>query len=289
MNRIVAFVALLIVFVVWTFPHRDLVERTIASKLANTDVVVTFDSVRPSWPPGYRLGGVRIDHGAYGAELDELRLAVNPFVDKLRFYAHGCGGSIVGMVGREDDKRILVTRFSDIDPSLCTKLDAIVVASSMKGRLELDGLGMGKPSGVIGRAAASGALRIDAGEGTVSGHLPAAPGVRAADGGAGIAIGSWKFDAVRVEAHVEDGRDVVVDLLTARAEGVEWRIAPARLAANGRARPSLSASLRARRLDTSNRSKAILGLLPKAGESEDGWRRYRVTGTLDAPQMIGLR
>jgi type II secretion system protein N len=289
MKRALLFLVLLLAFVVLTFPHRLLVERMLAQKLANTDLEVRFAKVRPSWPPGYALEDVDIEHGAYSVRLDELRFAATPFSDKLRFRALGCGGAIVGLVGTEDGVRELQVRFSDIDPSSCAHLDTLVVAGRIKGRIELSGLGAGHPAGMIGRAAEAGTVRVDASGGNVSGHLPAPPGKAAA--GPGMAIGSWGFDSARIEAHVEDGRDIVVDTLAARAEGVEWQVPSARLAAGRGARdaPSITASLRARSTDASTRSKAILGLLPQAGENDEGWRRYRISGTLDAPKIIGLR
>ena len=289
MRRILAFIALLVAFVVWTFPHRMIVERALSSRLANTGISVTIDQVSPTLPLGYKLTGVDVGNETVSTRLDEIRLGLGLFSRRLNFSALGCDGELSGRIDRGKNGRRLSLAFSDIDPSSCAKLDALVLGGTINGALELDGLGAGRRSGVLGRTAATGTVTLDASEGTVSGHLPSrAPASR--DGTpSGIPIGSWAFDDAHLEARLDDGKDVVVEALTAQAEGVEWRVTSARLVGGQSGRVGVNASMQARRLNESGRSKAIIGLLPKAGESDDGWRKYRISGTLDAPKMIGLR
>jgi hypothetical protein len=80
-----------------------------------------------------------------------------------------------------------------------------------------------------------------------------------------------------------------VNRARARAEGVEWQVSKARVGPRTAGSARVSVDVRARRIDESPRSKAVLGLLPRAAEDAEGWRRYRVSGTLSAPKLIGLK
>jgi len=70
---------------------------------------------------------------------------------------------------------------------------------------------------------------------------------------------------------------------------VHWEITAARLSPASGGRTRIALSFRARSADETPRAKAVLGMLPRATEAADGWRRYRVTGTLDAPKLVGLK
>jgi hypothetical protein len=118
--------------------------------------------------------------------------------------------------------------------------------------------------------------------------LPLAPASPQQAASAPQPIGSWEFARVELSAHI-DGGDVGVDAATAEAEGLRWEVSTARLSAGPGARIRVNAEMRARRLDDSPRAKAVLGLLPRATESPDGWRRYRISGTIDAPKIVGLK
>lgn len=289
MTRILAFIALLAIFVVVTFPHRMIVERMLSARLANTGVEISIEEVSPRLPLGYKLLGVDVGTDTYSTKLDEIRLGLGLFSRRLKFSAAGCGGELSGSIDRNKKGRRLFVEFSQIDPSSCARLDSLVVGGTIDGKLELEGLGTGRRGGVLGRTAATGTLAMDAKAGTVSGHLPSRTPASSDGTPSGIPIGSWEYDNAHLEAHVDQGKDVVVDAFEAQAEGVDWRIASARLVGGQPGRVGINADMRARRLDDSGRSKAIIGLLPKAGENNDGWRRYRISGTLDAPKIIGLR
>lgn len=73
----------------------------------------------------------------------------------------------------------------------------------------------------------------------------------------------------------------------AEAEGLLWQTDNAAIVFSGQT-PRMQAELTAKRLDDSARSKAILGLLPKAVE-KDGRRRYRLTGLISSVQVTGLK
>jgi hypothetical protein len=101
-------------------------------------------------------------------------------------------------------------------------------------------------------------------------------------------IGSWEFTRASLRAHVE-GAEVVIDDGSAEAEGLHWELSGGRLAPGLASRTRINVDLRARKVDDSPRAKAVLGLLPRAGEDANGWRRYRISGTLDAPRIVGLK
>ena len=290
MRRILLFVALLVVFVLWTFPHHEVVERLVTRRLAGAEVDVVLGRVSPRlWPLGYRIDDVVLRHGQYGMSLDEFGLGLG-LLGPTDFRAQACGGSLEGrFAGGADDRRPhLLLRFSEIDPSRCIDLGSILLSGSFEGVVELAGLGRGQASSVVGRAVRAGSVVVAARSGNVSGHLP-----RAGAGGDPVAaqgrpIGSWEFARADLRARIDDG-DVIVENAIAEAEGVRWEVPAARVARASGARPRVTGELRARGIDDSPRAKAVLGLLPRATEADDGWRRYRVSGTLDSPKIVGLK
>src|SRR6185503_17616942 len=148
------------------------------------------------------------------------------------------------------------------------------------------GLGAGIPQSVLGRAARAGTLEIEGVKGVLAGALPQAAGAQPAP--PPQPIGSWEFARASLRAHVEGG-EVVIDDASAEAEGLHWELAGGRLTPGTAARTRINVDLRARKVDDSPRAKAVLGLLPRAGEDANGWRRYRISGTLDAPRIVGLK
>ena len=289
MKRLAVFAALLVVFVVWTFPHRQIVEQILARRLHGLDVHVDMGSIAPSlWPLGYRLGDVVVRGPGYSLGVDAVRLGLRPGSD---FRADVCGGSLQGNVGpsaRNDGTEQLALRFERIDPSACLKVGALELSGSFDGSAALDGLGTGAGSSVLGRSVRAGTLEIHGTQGVVSGTLPPSPGAIGDAAAPPKPIGSWEFSRAALKAHV-DGSDVIVDGATAEAEGLHWELSSARLTPGIGARTRINVEMRARRLDDSPRAKAVLGLLPRATEDPDGWRRYRISGTLDAPKIVGLK
>ena len=178
--------------------------------------------------------------------------------------------------------------FADINPAGCLRLGGITVKGTFDGTFAVTGLGRGKADGVVGRVAQAGELTIEGTDGLVSGHLPAPQPSKA--GGKTRdpqPIGEWQFARLRLDVIAEQG-DVVVRSANAEAERVEWVMPKGRLASSSNGSVTIEAELKARRVDDSARSKAILGLLPRAGET-DGWRTYKISGPVSAPQILGLR
>jgi hypothetical protein len=167
------------------------------------------------------------------------------------------------------------------------KVGALELSGSFQGNAAFEGLGAGAAGGVLGRTARTGTLEVEGVQGIVAGMLPQAPG--SADRAIPPKpIGSWEFARAALRAHIE-GPEVVVDGASAEAEGLHWEVSGARLAPGSGSRTRINVDIRARRLDDSPRAKAVIGLLPRASEDAQGWRRYRISGTLDAPKIVGLK
>jgi type II secretion system protein N len=280
MRRLGVFLLLLLAFLVWTFPHRRVVERIVQRRLSGLPVTVTMGHVVPQlWPPGYRIGDVVFEAIGAKVTLDAVELGLWP---GSRLSAKACGGSADATTSGGG----LQMHFEDVDPSACINA-SVKLSGSFAGDLNLDGLGTGGAGSVLGRAARAGTLSLEGTSGTLSGYLPVAPGTPSADS-MGKPIGTWEFQRAGLAARLDSG-EVVVDEATAEAEGVRWELAQARLSQGPGSRTRVNAELRARRLDDSPRSKALLSLLPKATENAEGWRRYRISGTVDAPKVIGLK
>ncbi|MEE8312282.1 MAG: type II secretion system protein GspN [Candidatus Binatia bacterium] len=290
MRKVLPFVALFIAFLVWTFPHGLLVERILKSRLSELDIAVSTGDVTLTWPPGYRIENVSLHRDAYGVDIDSLHMDV--FLGGgVSFDADACGGTLRGKLeaeprdakarAREGDGKRLEFIFDEVRPGNCLRLGAITVDGTFGGELRL--VGLGKGTGAMGPLAASGALLLEARDGMISGHLPPA-----ADGSEGAPIGEWRFERINAEGRIDHG-DLIVERGHVRAEGVEWQVTRARLGPRTAGSARISGDFRARRIDESPRSKAVMGLLPKAAEDKEGWRRYRVAGTLAAPKLIGLK
>ena len=289
MKRALVFGALLVAFVLWTFPHELVVRRVLASRLEGTGIDITLDRVRPQlWPFGYRVDGLVASRDSLRAEVDSLHVGIG-LAGGVRFDADACAGALRGRLVRGGDidgraSRDLELRFDDIDPSTCLDLAGPSVGGRFSGALTLTGVGRGKASATLARA---GALTLDGHEGSLSGTLPGSrPSKPSGKSREPQPIGRWEFTRVHVDARLDAGR-IVISNADAEAEGLVWEADDAKIDLS-RATPRVDVELRAKRLDDSPRSKAILALLPKAAE-KDGWRRYRIVGTPSSLQLAGLR
>jgi len=279
MKRALIFAALALVFLVWTFPHRRVVEQVVSKRLAPLGVTVTFDDVSFSWwPLGYYIEGVTVSRPPYSLNLTSLYVSIH-WSGYMLFDADGCGGTLRGSVRRErrgDQERPAGTRtlevvFDEVDPAKCLDLAGLTVAGTFGGELLV---------AALGRDDVGGRLSIEGRDGYLSGTLPS-------NHGNGRPIGEWNFKSADIEAKLRK-RQVLIESAKARAEKVDWLVDKARIAPSSGPSPQIVAELKARPTDDSPRAKAIMGLLPKAGQ-HDGWRRYRVSGTLSDPHIIGLK
>lgn len=291
MKRALAFLLLMLVFLAMTFPHELIVKRLAARRLP-ASVDLSFRSVRPSLLPlGYRLSDVVVEDDSVRGELTTLRVGLG-LLGGIAFDANACGGTIDGHLdssNRDDGKvdRDLEIRFASVDPSTCLVLDGPNLAGTFNGTVSLSGLGRGSGPAPLARIVRAGTFAIDAVDGSVSGYLPSSR--RAKPSGKRAEpqpIGRWEFASLAIEGAIETDR-ITISRGRAEAEGVAWETVSANLVTAGPS-PKVQVELRARRVDDSARSKAILGLLPKAVERE-GWRRYRVSGGLSSIQISGVK
>jgi len=287
MRRALAFFLLLLVFVAWSFPHRRVVERLLNRRLEGVPVDVSMGDVRPVlWPPGYSVSDVRVRSQGVTVSLDSVRFDLW-FGSGVR--ARACGGTLDGAISEPSRGKPgnLNVRFDHLDLSSCVQGAPISVSGAFGGQLELEGLGSGHGSSLLGRTADRGSLAVEGTNGTLAGYLPPAP---TAAGGTDDAqpIGSWEFARVALHARLERG-DILVQDASADAEGVHWEVSGGRLASGSAGRTRLAAELKAKAIDDTPRAKAMLGILPRAGQDDEGWRRYRISGTLDSPKLVGLK
>jgi hypothetical protein len=178
--------------------------------------------------------------------------------------------------------------FTDADPARCLDLADLRVSGTFGGELQLDGLGDIVAKESSASYPNSGRLVIEGKSGTVSGSLPIAGMAPGKKPQSGTPIGEWTFTRAELNATLADG-DVLLERAHADAEGVAWELTKGRAQLAPGRQVRINADLRVRRLDDSGRSKGILGMLPKSGEDPEGWRHYRLAGSLDAPRLIGLK
>jgi type II secretion system protein N len=291
MKRAALFTVLFALFLLFTFPHELVVRRLLLARLP-ADVGVTFSNVSPSLRPlGYRLSTVEITHDPFRARLDSVRVGIG-WLGAPRLQLLACGGEVNGAIvrGTANDggaSRDLVIELTDIDPSLCLELGGPSIEGRFHGRIALAGLAVGNARDALGKAARSGSISLEGENGVLSGYLPA-PRVTKPSGKRREPqpIGRWEFSRASIEAAIKGDR-VSVTHGEAEAEGVLWETDSASIILTGQT-PRMQAELTAKRLDDSARSKAIIGLLPKAAE-KDGRRRYRLTGPLSSVQVTGLK
>lgn len=102
--------------------------------------------------------------------------------------------------------------------------------------------------------------------------------------GEDVPLGEWEFTELALHATLADGR---LDVEEGRAltSGVEWQLVGATLP-SADSRGGLRVDFRARQVDDGPRSRALIGLMPKTNADGNGWRNYRVTGSLASPRVI---
>ena len=288
MKRAALFLTLLLIFALWTLPHRRIVEHVLAHRFGGVQADITLGDVSLCWwPPGYTLRDVRVRASGYTVVIESVDLQLL-FGSAVR--AHACGGSLTGAFASASRAApgTITLRFEGLNPALCVEGSPVTVTGSFTGTLALASAAGGRGTGsVTATALEQGSLTLEGTDGSVSGYLPVT------SDGAAVAetarpIGSWEFHHAELHARLQRG-EVVFEDASADAEGVHWELSQGRLTPGLGGKPRVVADLRAHRVDDSPRAKAILGVLPRAGEDAEGWRRYRITGTLDAPRVIGLK
>jgi len=272
MKRWALFALLLITFVLVGIPHRLLLETLLDEPLRRAGVELELGTVRPAWPPGYRASDVRISRNGYRLQLDSLWLG--PGSGGLLVEVAACGGSARLALSREGPLRRLRLGFGELDPSRCLDGAALVVEGKLTGEIDLS-------SGLSSAKSGHGSIHVESSGGTVSGHLPMA-------GTDGLGIGNWSYDSARLNGRLENN-DLEFFDSGAAVEGIDWQLGNARLWHDGRGNWKNKTDFRARRVGDSPRAKLLLAMLPRATESAEGWRSYRLSGNLSSPKLIGLK
>ncbi len=281
MKRAVFFIALLLIFAVWLFPHRLVIERLLIRPLGARGWNVEFTRARPAWPPGYVLSNVVLATDGFRLTVDRLQVGFL-WNGMRKIDARLCHGHLTVDVRKEDSGMVFHGVFKEIDPSTCVESSTVALAGTFDGAIDARGILPARSPGGI-PVVSSGRLSVNAAEGQISGDLPGTAGRPE------LSIGNWTFHDLHLEGTFEPAR-ITIRRTHAKAEGVEWRIdqltfVPAEPIASSR----ISGGFRGRRLDESVRSKAMLGLLPRATEHRDGWRRYKISGTAARLRLVGLR
>jgi type II secretion system protein N len=291
MKRAALFSALFVLFLFFTFPHELVVRGLFLSRLP-ADVGITFAKVSPSLRPlGYRLTDVELTHEPFRVRLDSVRVGLG-WLGGLRFQLAGCGGSVDGAMVRGNanesgGSRDLVIQLTDIDPSKCLELGGPSIEGRFGGRITLAGVSAGTPRDALGKLARSASISLEGENGVLSGYLPASRAVKpSGKHREPQPIGRWEFSRASIDADIKGDR-LVVSRGEAEAEGLLWETQTASVVLAGQT-PRIQAELTAKRLDDSARSKAIIGLLPKAAE-KDGRHHYRLSGPLSSIQVAGVK
>ncbi|RMF25110.1 MAG: type II secretion system protein GspN [Deltaproteobacteria bacterium] len=279
MKRLVFFTALLLVFAVWLFPHRLVVERLMVRPFRARGWIVELDGVRPAWPPGYVLANVVLASDGYRVAIDRLQVG-RGWNGARRIDARLCGGRLNIELRAGDNGTDARGSIDALDPSACVDSSSLTLAGTFEGTIEARGITPARAPEDPPVVVSSGTFLLEATEGRVSGNLP---------GTQGLSIGNWEFRNLHLEGDLEPSR-IVVRRSRAEIEGVEWKVDQITIRlGHPLAASRVSGSFRARRLDESVRSRAMIGLLPKATEHRDGWRQYRISGSTSQPRLLGLR
>ncbi|MFP6625938.1 MAG: hypothetical protein VCA74_02605 [Deltaproteobacteria bacterium] len=284
MKRLFLFTFLFLVLLVWTFPYHLVVEGLARHMLSRHGVELEVESLDTFWPPLMRMTvpapefvatGIRLSKGPYALNLSTLHLKLG-LRGGAQFESDACGGQWRARYYRG---RRFELNFTGADPADCLELDGLRIGGHFGGTAYLRGLGRGDATFVP--MLRSAVISVDGHGGSLSGHLPGSSDDS-------MALGQWEFAHATVEVSLADGR-ISLDGSHALAQGIQWQVTRASLGPGPAGQTSLQADFRARRDDDSSRSRAVIAMLPKATEADDGWRRYRVHGTVEAPNLIGLR
>lgn len=276
MKRTLLFLALLLAFTLLRFPHRRFVEGLLAPPIGRLGLALSVAEVGYAFPFGYRLERVRISRP--GGTLSLVSVSVQPSIRRgMVVSVKGCGGSIAGSLGSQR----VALEFSDLDPAECIESGSIRLQGRFSGALQLDNPGTGREGGPIGSVATKGRLELRIPSGSISGTI------QMGGRGTGFVLGEWKYRDASAKARISDG-EILVPEADVFSQGIEWRLSKGRIFTVAPGAIRLAAEIRARATGGSARAKAVFALLPKTGAGPDGWRHYRIGGSLQAPTLIGL-
>ncbi len=267
--RALLFLAVFVLAVLLMAPLERWVLEAVRPPLDAVGAELRIGSLRLAFPAGVRANEVGIEAKGGGLDIDSLYVGITRSID-----ADACGGHIQGRVGRES----LAFDLDGIDPSRCLRIGKLSLESSLSGRVSVDGLDLLAPS-----ADADVKARVDvtSSEGIFGGILE-----HAQRDGSDLPLGEWEFTDLVLHATLERG-NVDVEEGHAMTSGVLWELLDASLP-SGADRGGLRVDFRARQVEDTPRSRALLGLLPKGTADSGGWRNFRVTGSLGSPRVVAV-
>jgi hypothetical protein len=269
-KRFAAFFLLLLIFVVLTFPQERLLSHYLKTPLSQVGIRLDVGSAGFAAPAHYQLDNLRLQRGPLDLRIDSA--SINLF---RNLEATLCGGELTGDIDGVADVNL---SFHDLDPGRCARYGDLKLDTSLDGTIQINGLGLG---GVLGLGN-EGAISIESPGGSVAGTFPGSGGA------SGVELGDWDFGPVSLQATIEDG-SVKITHGAGEISGVRFEVRKGKLWESTAGQPQIDIYLRARPSEPGARAKAVIGLMPRAEADADGWRIYRVTGDLDAPEFIGLR
>ncbi|MBI5504894.1 MAG: type II secretion system protein GspN [Deltaproteobacteria bacterium] len=271
--RLLLFGLLFASFVVVTAPLERYVTPYLRGALEPFGVSVEMNTLRLSLPAGIKATDLHVGTDQLSLELDSL------YVSVLRsFAARGCDGA--SMDGKLTSSSVDL-RVSDLDPSRCIKFGRLTLEGTFDGALSLSGVSPLR--GEFGDEAEA-HVELHTNGGTFGGYLPRSADNPAAD----VPLGEWEFQQVALDAAWREGK-LEVREGKAQTDGVAWELLGAWLSRQNSDAREVHIDFRARVEKDSPRARALLGLMPKAGERAGGWRHYRVLGPLASMKLIGLQ
>lgn len=268
MRALVFFVAF-VAAVLWMTPLDDWVLPRLRAPLAAAGAELRVGSLRFALPLGVRASAVGIDFPRGGFDAESVYLGIT-----RSFSADACGGSLSGRFAGDT----VTVDLDDVDPSRCLRIGKLALETRIGGSVRLDGVDV-----LAGAATpdARATVDIEAAQGFFRGILEGA-----GPDGSDLPLGEWEFSDLVLRGSFAGG-DLVVDESGARTSGLEWQLLGGHLPVPGD-RSALRIDLRARQAVDDPRSRALIGMLPKATPDAEGWHNYRVTGSLAAPRFVGV-
>ena len=267
--RLLLFLAAFVIAVLLTAPlERWLLDAT-RGPLAAVGAEMRVASLGLALPAGVRAVGVGIETEEAGIDIDSFYLGLS-----RAFEAEACGGHIRGRIYSES----ILIDLEGVDPSRCLRVGKLALQSPLEGSVKLDGIDVWNS-----RLGASPGARIDlTSSGGVFGGILAHAGQEGAD----VPLGEWEFSDLVLRASLAKG-ELTVEEGRTLTSGVEWQLVAAKLPPPN-SHGALRIDFRARQVEDTPRSRALIGLMPKSAADAGGWHNYRVTGSLASPRVIAV-
>lgn len=269
MRTLLLFVVAFAIGLVLTAPLERWLLPAVRDPLAAAGAELRVGGLRFALPLGVRATDVGIDMRGLGISFDNFYVGLT-----RSFTADACGGHLSGQLSG----RSLHVDLAGIDPSRCLRVGKLALESTLDGTVSVDGIDLRHPGpDGIGRA------HIDVtSEGGIFGGILEHAGRDGSD----VPLGEWEFNDLVLKASIEDGKLEIEEGHT-MTSGVEWEVVGGSLPSAG-SKNGLRIDFRARQVEDTPRSRALIGLMPRAPADGNGWHNYRVTGSLASPRVIGV-